>query len=84
METGELVEKALDKARDDSMTNAEFVDESWLARQADALVAMLSSYLSGDLSVLLNNSPAGGMADRYESFRLGAATARLLALARVR
>ena len=60
METGELVEKALDKARDDSMTNAEFVDESWSARQADALVAMSSSYLSGDLSALLNNPPAGG------------------------
>ena len=33
-ETGELVEKALDKARDDSMTNVELADESWSARQA--------------------------------------------------
>ena len=32
LETGELVEKALDKARDDSMSSAEFVDESWAAR----------------------------------------------------
>jgi len=49
-ETGELVEKALDKARDDSASKVEFVDdldparrdlgparrESWSARQADA------------------------------------------------
>lgn len=34
METGELVEKALDKARDDSASTIEFVDESWSARQA--------------------------------------------------
>ena len=54
LETGELVEKALDKARDDSMTSVEFVDdlgparrESWSARQADAMVSMASGYLSG-------------------------------------
>jgi hypothetical protein len=47
METGELVEKALDKARDDAMPAAEFAEESWSARQADALVAMASAYLSG-------------------------------------
>jgi len=46
LETGELVEKALDKARDDSMTSVEFVDESWSARQADAMVSMASGYLS--------------------------------------
>jgi len=47
METGELLEKALDKARDDSMLSVEFVDdlgpagrESWSARQADAMVSM--------------------------------------------
>jgi hypothetical protein len=49
METGELVEKALDKARDDSVSKAEFIDESWSARQADALVSMASSYLSGNV-----------------------------------
>jgi len=61
METGELIEKALDKARDDSrqagprsVSRVEFVDdlgparrESWSARQADAMVAMASEYLSG-------------------------------------
>jgi len=40
METGELVEKALDRARDDSVSKLEFIDESWSARQADAMVEM--------------------------------------------
>ncbi len=56
METGELVEKALDKARDDSVSRAEFIDESWSARQADALVAMASSYLSGNAEKSRNTS----------------------------
>ena len=47
IETGELVAKALDKARDDSASRVEFVDdlgparrESFSARQADAMVSM--------------------------------------------
>ena len=56
LETGELVEKALDKARDDSMSNVEFVDESWSARQADAMVSMASSYLSGNVGQSRNAS----------------------------
>ena len=56
VETGELVEKALDKARDDSMSGAEFADESWSARQADALVSMASAYLSGDAERSCNAS----------------------------
>jgi hypothetical protein len=47
IETGDLVEKALDKARDDDKPSAEFVDalgpagrESWATRQADAMVSM--------------------------------------------
>ena len=48
METGELVAKALDKARDDSAAKVEFVDESFSARQADAMVSMASGYLSGN------------------------------------
>jgi hypothetical protein len=56
METGELVEKALDKARDDSVSKAEFIDESWSARQADALVSMASSYLSGNVEKTRNTS----------------------------
>ena len=40
METGDLVERAVDKARDDSVSKAEFVDASWSTRQADAIVSM--------------------------------------------
>jgi hypothetical protein len=47
IETGELVTKAIDRARDDSSSNVEFAEESWSARQADAMVSMASSYLSG-------------------------------------
>jgi len=50
IETGELVEKALDKARNDSQPGAEFVDDCWSARQADALVSMASGYLAGNAS----------------------------------
>ncbi len=56
METGELVEKALGKARDDSMSKVEFIDESWSSRQADALVSMASSYLSGKAGQARNTS----------------------------
>jgi len=63
METGELVEKALDKARDDSVSNVEFIDdlgparrESWSARQADAMVSMAGSFLSGNVDQSRNTS----------------------------
>ena len=48
-ETGELLEKAIDLARDRvSIDSREFADESWQARQADAMVAIANAYLSGD------------------------------------
>jgi len=70
LETGELVEKALDKARDDSMSKIEFVDdldparrdlgparrESWSARQADAMVSMAGAFLSGNDKQVRNSS----------------------------
>ena len=43
IETGELVAKALDKARDDSTSNIEFVEDSFSARQADAMVSKVSN-----------------------------------------
>ena len=46
IEVGDLVEKALDKARDDSATSGEFVYESWSARQADALLEVANAYLA--------------------------------------
>jgi len=56
IETGELVAKALDKARDDSAAKVEFVDESFSARQADAMVSMASGYLSGNAEQTRNTS----------------------------
>jgi len=49
LDTGELVEKALDKARDDELLAIpDLADTSWSARQADAFVNMAQGYLSGD------------------------------------
>ncbi len=56
IETGELVAKALDKARDDSASRVEFIDESFSARQADAMVSMASGYLSGNAEQTRNTS----------------------------
>ena len=48
MDTGELLEKALDKARDDEVLQVpELADTSWSTRQADAFVNVVSGYLSG-------------------------------------
>lgn len=49
LETGELIDKALDKARDDNNSKSpEFAEESWQAQQADALVAMARACLAGE------------------------------------
>ena len=46
LDTGELIEKALDKARDDECLKIpDLVDTSWSTRQADAFVTMLMDYL---------------------------------------
>jgi len=48
IEAGELIEKALDKARDDECLKIpDLVDTSWSKRQADAFVTMLKEYLQG-------------------------------------
>ena len=48
LEAGELIDKALDRARE-SNTSAgpEFAEESWAVQQAHALVTMAKSYLTG-------------------------------------
>lgn len=47
LEAGELVDKALDKARDDECLEIpDLVDTSWSVRQADAFVTMVKEYLS--------------------------------------
>ena len=58
LEAGELIDKALDRARDEAFS-VEFGDEPWAARQADALVTLARAYLSGA------NETAGGTADNY-------------------
>ncbi len=48
MDTGELFEKALDKARDDEVLDIpDLADTSWSARQADAFCNMVTGYLGG-------------------------------------
>ena len=48
LEAGELIDKALDKAREISASQSpEFADESWSAQQADALLTMVNAYLTG-------------------------------------
>ena len=49
LDTGELLDKALAKARDDEVLEIpDLVDTSWSVRQADAFVNMVNGYLSGD------------------------------------
>jgi hypothetical protein len=60
LDTGELLEKALDKARDDeSLQVRDLVDTSWSVRQADAFVNVLNAYLSGE------NGSIAGSNDNY-------------------
>lgn len=48
LDTGELLEKALDKARDDECLDVpDLVESAWSTRQADALVNVLKGYLNG-------------------------------------
>lgn len=61
LEAGEMVEKALDKARESAdATGAEFAEESWAAMQADAFVTIADSYLNDHLD------KAGGSSGNYQ------------------
>jgi len=49
LEAGELLDKALDRARDTTPSHTpEIIDECWSALQADALVTIANAYLSGN------------------------------------
>jgi hypothetical protein len=49
LDTGEMLEKALDTARDDEVLEIpDLLDTSWSVRQADAFVNILNGYLSGE------------------------------------
>ena len=51
IEAGELIEKALDKARDDvALDHPDIADTTWSKRQADAFVTLLKEYLAGSES----------------------------------
>ena len=65
LETGELLEKALDRAHDrtnDSTASQrpELADECWSVQQADALVVIANAYLSG------NGETAACTSDNYQ------------------
>ena len=61
LETGELIDKALDRARDaNTSPGHEFADESWSAQQADAFVTMARSYLNG------NGDESTGISEQYQ------------------
>ncbi len=61
LEIGELLQKALDRARDTTVSNTpECVDECWSTQQADALVTIANAYLSG------NGELAACTSDNYQ------------------
>jgi hypothetical protein len=61
LETAELIEKALDRATEATVSSdPEFAEESWGAQRADALVAMATDYLSG------NRKASADTSDTYQ------------------
>ena len=60
LEAGDLIDKALDKARDDECLKVpDLIDTAWSTRQADAFVTMVKEYLCGDIK------EGRGNADNY-------------------
>lgn len=66
METGELVAKAVDKARDDSTPGTEFIGESWPACGYSTKDTIDDD--DENLSELLKNPPAGGLLTGVKTF----------------
>lgn len=61
LETGELVDKAIDRALEAAAASGpEFAEESWAAQRADALVAMAKDYLDGQ------RARTSGTPDHYQ------------------
>lgn len=57
MDTGELLERALDKARDDEVLQVpDLAETAWATRQADAFVNVVSGYLAGGDAATNDNS----------------------------
>ncbi len=56
LDAGELLEKALDKARDDEVLQVpDLAETAWSTRQADAFVNVVSGYLSGSDTTASDN-----------------------------
>jgi hypothetical protein len=63
LETGELVDKALDQAVEAAASSTpELAEESWAAQRADALVALAQTYLGGNGE----GETASGTSDHYQ------------------
>jgi hypothetical protein len=61
LETGELLEKALDRARDNTPSQTpEVANESWSALQADALITVANTFLSD------GSDQSTGSSDNYQ------------------
>jgi len=61
IEQGALIDKALDRARETSVSNRpEFAEESWSALQADAFVEIANAYLTG------NDGSSSASSDNYQ------------------
>lgn len=56
LEQGELIDKALNCARDDD-SGPEYAEEGWSARQADALMVIAKDYLAGGQREISGSSP---------------------------
>lgn len=65
-ETGELVDKALQKAMEGTAAAGPELNESWSAQRADALVALAKDYLSGGRQGAADASGTPGTPDHYQ------------------
>lgn len=66
LETGELLDRALDTAIDnDAASSPEFAEQSWSALRADALVALARAWLAGGADVAGEAGESAGASGSY-------------------
>jgi hypothetical protein len=67
LETGELIDKALDRAVEASASSTpELADESWAAQRADALVELAKAYLGGNGAAKEKSETSNATSDHYQ------------------